>query len=234
MEKGSPQAWDSSLNPRPMHAVLCKGLENWSWLRPRQDGRHFPNDIFKCIFLNENILISIKILLNFVPKGPMNNIPALVQIMVWRRSGDKPLSEPMMVSLLTHICVTRPQWVIPSVAWLAVHAPDSEHDPGTRGFITVASSWAPWHLKSPASPLLAQQLLLVQKRTPKLRITGLCVGNSPVTGDFPTQKASKRGKRFHLMTSSCLMDPWRQWWYKCPSDCRNGRWQYIDHKRSQL
>ena len=36
---------------------------------------------------------------------------ALVQIMAWRRPGDKPLSEPMMVSLLTHICVTRPQWV---------------------------------------------------------------------------------------------------------------------------
>ena len=31
--------------------------------------------------------------------------------MVWRRSGDKLLSEPMIVSLLTHICVTRPQWV---------------------------------------------------------------------------------------------------------------------------
>ena len=29
----------------------------------------------------------------------------------WRRPGDKPLSEPMMVSLLTHICATRPQWV---------------------------------------------------------------------------------------------------------------------------
>ena len=39
------------------------------------------------------------------------NIPALVQIIAWRRSGDKPLSEPMMVSLVTHICVTRPQWV---------------------------------------------------------------------------------------------------------------------------
>ena len=49
--------------------------------------------------------------LKFVPKGPINNNPALVQIMAWRRSGDKPLSEPMMVSLLTHICVTRPQWV---------------------------------------------------------------------------------------------------------------------------
>ena len=49
--------------------------------------------------------------MKFVPKGPINNNPALVQIMAWSRSGDKPLSEPMMVSLLTHICVTRPQWV---------------------------------------------------------------------------------------------------------------------------
>ena len=31
--------------------------------------------------------------------------------MAWRRPGDKSLSEPMMESLLTHICVTRPQWV---------------------------------------------------------------------------------------------------------------------------
>ena len=49
--------------------------------------------------------------MRFVPKGPINNIPAMVQIMAWRRSGDKPLSEPMMVILLTHICVTRSQWV---------------------------------------------------------------------------------------------------------------------------
>ena len=37
--------------------------------------------IFKCIFLNENVLILIKISLKFVPKGPINSIPALVQIM---------------------------------------------------------------------------------------------------------------------------------------------------------
>ena len=50
----------------------------------------------------------------FVPQVPINNIPALAQIMAWRRPGaDKPLSEPMMVILLTHICVTRPQWVNP-------------------------------------------------------------------------------------------------------------------------
>ena len=80
-------------------------------LRPGQDGRYIPDDIFECIFFNENVKISIKISLKFVLKGPINIIPALVQIMAWRRPGDKPLSEPIMVSLLTHICVTRPQWV---------------------------------------------------------------------------------------------------------------------------
>ena len=80
-------------------------------LRPKQNGRHFADDIFSCIFLNENVLIPIKFSLKFVPKGPINNIPALVQIMAWRRDGAKPLSEPMIVSLPTHICVTRPQWV---------------------------------------------------------------------------------------------------------------------------
>ena len=79
--------------------------------RQRQNGRHFADDIFKCIFLNENLWISIKISLKFVPKGPINNIPALVQIMAWCRPGDKLLSEAMLVNLPTHICVSRPQWV---------------------------------------------------------------------------------------------------------------------------
>ena len=80
-------------------------------LTPRQNERHFADDIFKCILLNENVCITTKNSLKFVPKGPINNIPALVQIMAWRRPGDKPLSEPMLVCLPTHICVTRPQWV---------------------------------------------------------------------------------------------------------------------------
>ena len=80
-------------------------------LRPRQNGRHFPDDIFKWIFLNENVRISINISLKFVPRGPFNNVPTLVQVMAWRRPGDKALSETMMVRLPTHICVTRPQWV---------------------------------------------------------------------------------------------------------------------------
>ena len=80
-------------------------------LRPRQNCCHFTNNIFECIFLYEEIVwILFKISLKFV-KIPIDSIPALVQIMAWCRPGDKPLSEPMMVSLLKHICITRPQWV---------------------------------------------------------------------------------------------------------------------------
>ena len=52
--------------------------------------------IFKWISFNEKIWISIKISFKSVPSGPINNIPALVQIMAWRHPGDKPLSESMM------------------------------------------------------------------------------------------------------------------------------------------
>ena len=84
---------------------VCSTLNT---LRPRQNGRHFPDDMFKWIFF---VWILIKISLKFLPEGLTNNITALVQIMAWHRSGNKPLSEPMMVSLPIHICITRPQWV---------------------------------------------------------------------------------------------------------------------------
>ena len=54
------------------------------------------DDILKCIFLIENPRISIKISLKFVPKGPIDNKSALVQVMAWCRTGDKPLPEPML------------------------------------------------------------------------------------------------------------------------------------------
>ena len=70
---------------------------SFNTLRSRQKGHRFANDTFKHIFLNENVRITIEISLKFVAKGRINNNPALLQIMVWRRPGDKPLSEPMMV-----------------------------------------------------------------------------------------------------------------------------------------
>ena len=65
-------------------------------LRPRQRGLRFPVDIFIAIFVYKDYCGLNNILLKFVPKDPMNNIPALVHIMAWRRSGDMPSSEPMM------------------------------------------------------------------------------------------------------------------------------------------
>ena len=64
------------------------------WLR--QNGCHLADNIFKHIFLNENVGILIKISLMFVPGGPIDNMTALVQIMAWHQTGDKPLSEPML------------------------------------------------------------------------------------------------------------------------------------------
>ena len=98
-------------NERGASASVTNKHQNINSLRPRLNRRPFADDIFNCIFLNENEWILPRISLKFVPRVRINNIPALVQIMAWRRPGDKPLSEPMMVSLLTHICVTRPQWV---------------------------------------------------------------------------------------------------------------------------
>ena len=55
------------------------------------------DDIFKCIFLNENGRITIQFSLKFVPKGPIDDKPALVQVMAWCRTGDKPLPGPMII-----------------------------------------------------------------------------------------------------------------------------------------
>ena len=99
---------------------LCIGVKSLThWGRDQIDTisqTTFPN-AFSRMKMNEFrlgfhwSLFSPRISLKFVPKVRINNIPALVQIMAWRRPGDKPLSEPMMASILTHICVTRPQWV---------------------------------------------------------------------------------------------------------------------------
>ena len=90
--------------------------ENWwmlsHWGRDKMAAifqRTFSN-AFSWMKMYEFRLINIPV--KFVPKCPINNIPSLFQIMAWRRPGAEPLSETMMVTLLTHICVTRPQWVI--------------------------------------------------------------------------------------------------------------------------
>ena len=78
-------------------------------MQPLYDLTHLPldkmacilaDDNFKCIFLNENDRILIRISLKFVPGSSIDNKTALVQVMAWRRTGDKPLPE-LMLTLLT-------------------------------------------------------------------------------------------------------------------------------------
>ena len=76
-------------------------------MRPIQNGRHFADDIFKCISLNENLWISNKISLKCAPLCLIDNMAELVQIMDWRQ-----LSETMLVCSTdaymrhSHICIS--------------------------------------------------------------------------------------------------------------------------------
>ena len=56
----------------------------------------FADNIFRCIFLNENVRILIHISLKFVPRGSNDNKSALVQVMAWCQTSDKPLPEQML------------------------------------------------------------------------------------------------------------------------------------------
>ena len=95
-------------------------------LRPRQIRRRFADNILKCNF-----------------------IPALVQIMVCRRPGDKPLSERMMVRWATHICVIRPKWVsrsIPSfLIYIYIYMKQfTEYDGITSSDPKPLTKWQQW------------------------------------------------------------------------------------------
>ena len=87
-----PVSDNSICLPRPFgYRKIAVFLEDANIARPEwneQNGYHFPDDILKCIFWNENVWISIKISLKFVPEGPINNVSALVQIMAGHRLGD--------------------------------------------------------------------------------------------------------------------------------------------------
>ena len=61
-----------------------------------QNGLHFADDTVRCIFVNENVKISIPISFKFVPKDQTDNNSALVQVMAWRLTGAKPRPEPML------------------------------------------------------------------------------------------------------------------------------------------
>ena len=120
-------------------------------LMPIQNGRYFSDDILKCIFLNANVSIPIKISMNFIPNSLINEIRPLVKMLAWCRQSGKPLSEPMMVTLLTHICLTGPQWVKPliwkyALMFVTLYAP-VKHQVGTQNqvrWVNALTSFVIW------------------------------------------------------------------------------------------
>ena len=101
-----------ALHP-PGHALIF--MHRKKNLRPRQNGRHFPDDIFQCFFMSENVLISLEISLKFVnwtySQGSSSQCCSI--------GSDNGLAP---TSLLTHICVTRPDWVKCLIIYLPMQA----------------------------------------------------------------------------------------------------------------
>ena len=99
------RADDTGANDDKVHWRMNMPLQA-QWVTPGQNGRHFT-DISACIFMNEKFCILIRISLKFVPKDQIDNRSALVQVMAWRRTGDKPFPE-LMLTQFTYawICLT--------------------------------------------------------------------------------------------------------------------------------
>ena len=137
MSAYDPELWSGRAS---MGTVMTK----LNTLRPRRKGQHVADDIFKCIFYSENIGISIKISLKFVPMT-INNILALVQIMASRRPSDKPLFGAMMVCfqriyaslrVYSNKCIWVRSWMCGCLAtWFCYHLIAK---PGNK---TAAPSW---------------------------------------------------------------------------------------------
>ena len=94
----------------------CRHILGWKsfyihyHIEAETNWKPFSSDIFKCILLNTNVWILIKISLMFVPKGPINNILAFAQIMAWCQPVNKPFSEPMIDSYMHHLASMSHTW----------------------------------------------------------------------------------------------------------------------------
>ena len=125
------------------------------------------------------MLILIKILLMFISNRPIDNISALVQILAWRRSGDRSLSDTMMLSnsiYSIYIGIIIMLYIYIIIGWFISSLLNNLDKTLQRRYYGCdgVSNHQPL-------PLFAQAFILTQiKKTPKLRVTGLCAGNSPV------------------------------------------------------
>ena len=94
--------WQCLINISILHDASSGilGSEHFNSYPNGQNVRHFADNIFKYIFINEKFCILIRISLKCVPKSPIHNKSALVQVMAWHRTGDKPLPESMLTQFI--------------------------------------------------------------------------------------------------------------------------------------
>ena len=143
--------------------------------------------------------------------------------MAWRRSGDKPLSEPMMVSSPTHICVTRPQWVKERY-YIGISSPSTDK----RRFYYLKRATVPYIVPSVCpcvtkshdafgGMVSTRQAVLINchgscewhgcevttwwrhQMETFSALLAICAGNSPVTHEFPAQRPVTRTLMFSLI-----------------------------------
>ena len=183
-----------SMGPIDDQAALVQVIarvnnKNWGFNSSpsRHNGRCFADDIFRCIFVNDVFCILIRISLKFVPKDLIDNKPAFVQIMTWRRIGH--YRNQCWTNSLTHICGTRGRWVKAPLLYRVMHVIIWHHFKRKHYNDVMMSAMASQN-HQPHDCLLNCLFRLRSKETAKLSVTGICAWNSPVIGEFPAQKAS--------------------------------------------
>ena len=86
--------------------IVSPNRQAFNTLRPRQDGRHFADDIFRCILLNENVWIPNKISLKFVPKGRILNQWWLVHWRIYASPGLNELKQVLCMFDILEVTFT--------------------------------------------------------------------------------------------------------------------------------
>ena len=80
--------------------LVSHTIRVWTHLLLDKMAANLANDIFMCIVMNEKFDILIWISLKFVPKVPLYNKSAMVQVMACRLFGVKPLLEPLLTNFI--------------------------------------------------------------------------------------------------------------------------------------
>ena len=142
--------------------------------------------------------------------------------MAWRRPGDKPFSEPMMVNLLTHICLTRTQCCQSYLVFKKFYTLYKKQTDQKLNKTCQSAAIADATILVPCHEVKSLQLVSWWHHHMETFSTSLalCEGNLPVTGGFPSQRPvmwSFDVLFFDLHLNKQLSKQFKHWWFETPS-----------------